>query len=72
MWSEEGRGVGGRFFIENPRRGGGVPGGGEGGARGAGGCLQGDLVGGGGGLNISFRGRNARQGVTGLSQTDYC
>ena len=48
---------GGRFFIENPRRGGGPA---TGGGRGPGGCLQG-IAGGGGGLNIFFQGRNARQ-----------
>ena len=47
-----------RYFIDNPRRGGGSPGG----AKGPGGCLRriGDL--GGGGLNIFVRGRNVHQG----------
>ena len=52
-----GRG-GGRFFIENPRRG--VSRAGGGGARGAGRVFAGN-VGGGGGLNIFFRGRNSHQ-----------
>ena len=63
--SGEGKGAGrggeGRFFIENPRRGGGLPGGwrrGGGGGEVPGGCLRGM---GGGGLNIFFRGRNSHQ-----------
>ena len=48
-----GRGRGSAFFIENPRRGGG---GGEGAA-----TVSARNFGGGGGLNIFFRGRNARQ-----------
>ena len=57
----EREGGGSVFFFENPRRGGGSQ---ErvGGARGPGGCLRefGEIWGG-GGLNIFFRGRNARQ-----------
>ena len=51
------RGGGGRLSIENPRRGGSPRRGG--GGEGLGGCLQGNLAG--GGLNISFRGRDAHQ-----------
>ena len=62
----EGReGGGGRFSIENLR--------GEGsprGAEGSGGCLRriGDFFGGGGGLNIFFRGRNVPQGLDGRNR----
>ena len=53
---------GGRFCIENPRRG-GFSQEGVGGGEGAGRVSAGNLgeLGGGGGLNIFFRGRNARQ-----------
>ena len=52
-----GRG-GGRIFIENPRRGGGSPGGGTEGPGGV--CSElGIFLG--GGLNIFFRGRNVQQ-----------
>ena len=53
-------GGGERFFIENPRRGGGVSRAGRGGGEGPGGCLRG-IRGGGGGLKIFFRGRNPHQ-----------
>ena len=55
--SEAPGGVGDRFFIENPRRGGR-----PGGAEGPEGCLRriGEFWGG-GGLNIFFQGRNVHQ-----------
>ena len=52
-----GRG-GGRFFIENPRRG-GLPGGWGRGARGAGRVFAGNV--GGGGAKYFFSGRNSHQ-----------
>ena len=55
--SEAPGGGGGRFFIENPRRGEGSPGGA--GGRGAGRVSARNL--GGGGPNIFFRGRNSHQ-----------
>ena len=51
-------GGGVRFFIENPRRR--VSREGKG-AEGPGGCVRGELGNWGGGLNISFRGRNVHQ-----------
>ena len=55
----EAPGGGGQFFIENPRRGGVFR---RGGGEGPGGCLQRIWeLGGGGGLNIFFRGRNVHQ-----------
>ena len=61
-------GRGGRFFIENPRRGGLVGEGGRGGEGREGVCRE---FGEGGGLNIFFRGRNARQGQVFHAQYDW-
>ena len=51
---------GGRFFIESPRKGAGV-------SRRPGRVELGKVLGGGGGLNIVFRGRNVRQ----VTMTDF-
>ena len=53
------------FSLKIPGGGGGLPGEGGGGERGPRGCLRG-IWGGGGGLNIFFRGRNSLQDIQGL------